>query len=68
MGLSHGQLTGPEHTTAGGGAAIPSYCVLSLFHAPLNPNSITAGTGYISIDGHQFACRNPAVMQQAFHV
>ncbi|KAG8219200.1 hypothetical protein J3R82DRAFT_13 [Butyriboletus roseoflavus] len=58
---------GPEHTAAGGGAAIPSYCVLPLFHAPSNPNAALA-VGYISRDGHQFACRNPVVMQQAFHV
>ncbi|KAG8215603.1 hypothetical protein J3R82DRAFT_7468 [Butyriboletus roseoflavus] len=58
---------GPEHTAASGGAAIPSYCVLPLFHAPLNPN-VAPAMGYISQDGHQFACRNPVVMQQAFHV
>ncbi|KAI9571051.1 hypothetical protein HD554DRAFT_2017581 [Boletus coccyginus] len=59
---------GPEHTAAGGGPAIPSYCVLPLFHAPLKPNTAPAGVGYISNDGHQFACRNPIVMQPAFHV
>ncbi|KAF8548835.1 hypothetical protein OG21DRAFT_670471 [Imleria badia] len=59
---------GPEHTAAEGGAAIPSYCVLPLFHAPLNPSITPAGMGYISNDGHQFTCRNPVVMQQAFHV
>ncbi|KAF8452913.1 hypothetical protein L210DRAFT_3617960 [Boletus edulis BED1] len=59
---------GPEHTAAGGGATIPSYCVLPLFHAPLNPNTAPAGAGYVSSDGHQFACRNPVVMQQAYHV
>ncbi|KAF8548559.1 hypothetical protein OG21DRAFT_1422875 [Imleria badia] len=59
---------GPEHTAAGGGAAIPSYCVLPLFHAALDPNTSPAGVGYISSDGHQFACRNPVAMQQAFHV
>ncbi|KAF8548152.1 hypothetical protein OG21DRAFT_1489630 [Imleria badia] len=59
---------GREHTADGGGAAIPSYCVLPLFHAPLNPNTARAGVGYISNDGHQFACRNPVVMQKAFHV
>ncbi|KAF8548560.1 hypothetical protein OG21DRAFT_1422884 [Imleria badia] len=56
-----------EHTIAGGGAAMPSYCVLPLFHALLNPNTAPAGVGYISNDGHQFTCRNP-VLQQAFHV
>ncbi|KAG9310081.1 hypothetical protein JVU11DRAFT_9689 [Chiua virens] len=67
---SHGDAMcpGPEHTTAGGGAAIPSCCVLPHFHAPLNPNTTAVGTGYVSQDGHQFACRNPVVMQQAFHV
>ncbi|KAF8548833.1 hypothetical protein OG21DRAFT_1489038 [Imleria badia] len=59
---------GPEHTAAGGGAAIPSYCILPLFHPPLNPITARAGVGYISNDGHQFACRNPVMMQQAFHV
>ncbi|KAF8552259.1 hypothetical protein OG21DRAFT_1416462 [Imleria badia] len=59
---------GPEHNAAGGCAAIPSYCVLPLFHAPLNPNAALEGVGYISSDGHQFACRNPVVMQQAFHI
>ncbi|KAF8122279.1 hypothetical protein EV363DRAFT_1274846 [Boletus edulis] len=59
---------GPEHTAAGGGAAIPSYCVLPLFHAPLDPNTAPARVGYVSSDGHQFACRNPVVMQQAYHV
>ncbi|KAF8122287.1 hypothetical protein EV363DRAFT_1555266 [Boletus edulis] len=53
---------GPEHTAAGGGAAISSYCVLPLFHAPLNPNAAAAGVGYVSNDGHQFACRNPSVV------
>ncbi|KAH0834248.1 hypothetical protein J3R83DRAFT_11580 [Lanmaoa asiatica] len=62
-----GMIDGPEHTAAGGGAAIPSYCILPLFHAPLNPNTAPAGVGYISQDGHQFGCRNPVVMQQAFH-
>ncbi|KAF8548149.1 hypothetical protein OG21DRAFT_1501183 [Imleria badia] len=59
---------GTEHSADGGAAAIPSYCVLPLFHAPLDPNTAPTGGGYISNDGHQFACRNPVVMQQAFHV
>ncbi|KAF8122291.1 hypothetical protein EV363DRAFT_1404993 [Boletus edulis] len=54
---------GLEHT-----AAIPSYCVLPLFHAQLDPNTAPAGVGYVSSDGHQFACRNPVVMQQAYHI
>ncbi|KIJ64834.1 hypothetical protein HYDPIDRAFT_111462 [Hydnomerulius pinastri MD-312] len=59
--------SGPEHTAAGGNPAIPSYCTLPLFHPPQDPNT-APGMGYISHDGHQFSCRNPVVMQQAFHV
>ncbi|KAF9231332.1 hypothetical protein BU15DRAFT_68422 [Melanogaster broomeanus] len=59
---------GPEHSAASGNAALPSYCVLPLFHPPLDPNTTPADSGYISHDGHQFSCRNPVVMQQAFHV
>jgi hypothetical protein len=25
-------------------------------------------SGYISNDGHMFSCKNPAIVQQAFHV
>ncbi|KAF9230708.1 hypothetical protein BU15DRAFT_91059 [Melanogaster broomeanus] len=60
--------SGPEHSAAGGNPALPSYCVLPLFHPPLDANTAPAGMGYISHDGHQFSCRNPVVMQQAFHV
>ncbi|KAH7918945.1 hypothetical protein BV22DRAFT_1041330 [Leucogyrophana mollusca] len=59
---------GPEHTVAGGGPGQPSYCTLPLFHAPSDPNSAPAGLGYVSNDGHLFSCKNPVVMQQAFHV
>ncbi|KAF9218569.1 hypothetical protein BS17DRAFT_720337 [Gyrodon lividus] len=60
--------SGPEHSAAGGNPALPSYCVLPLFHPPLDPNTAPGGMGYISHDGHQFSCRNPVIMQQAFHV
>ncbi|KAF9232513.1 hypothetical protein BU15DRAFT_67382 [Melanogaster broomeanus] len=67
-GASKTSLSGPEHSAASGNAALPSYCILPLFHPPLNPSTAPPGKGYISHDGHQFPCRNPVVMQQAFHV
>jgi hypothetical protein len=60
--------SGPEHNAAGGNLALPSYCILPLFHPPMNPDITPAGMGYISRDGHQFHCRHPVVVQQAFHV
>ncbi|KAG2076123.1 hypothetical protein BDR04DRAFT_1003889 [Suillus decipiens] len=62
------QVYSPEHTTAEGNAAQPSFCTLPLFHAPMDPNTPLTSLGYISNDGHNFSCRNPVVMQQAFHV
>lgn len=56
---------GPEHIANGGQT---SYCTLPMFHPPLRSNSPAAGLGYVSDDGHLFSCKNPAVMQQAFHV
>jgi len=38
-----------------------------MFHPPRDPNGPVNGLGYISTDGHQFECDNPAV-QQAYHV
>ncbi|KAF7308315.1 VWFA domain-containing protein [Mycena chlorophos] len=43
----------------------PSYCVLPLFHAPATQ---ATGLGYLSNDGHVFNCKNPAVLQHAYHV
>lgn len=60
--------SGPEHTAAEGNAAQPSFCTLRLFHVPMDPNNAPATPGYVSTDGHFFSCRNPVVMQQAFHV
>ncbi|KAI9434837.1 hypothetical protein H4582DRAFT_1855657 [Lactarius indigo] len=61
--------TGPEHSAAAaGGPGQPSYCTLPMFHPPRNPNDPVTGLGYTSNDGHLFECRNPVVMQQAFHV
>ncbi|KAJ7091563.1 hypothetical protein B0H15DRAFT_836658 [Mycena belliarum] len=51
-----GTATNPPH---------PSYCALPIFHAPATQ---AAGLGYLSNDGHIFNCKNPSVMQQAFHV
>ncbi|KAI0052041.1 hypothetical protein FA95DRAFT_1484280 [Auriscalpium vulgare] len=58
--------SGNEHTQAT--PAVPSYCTLPIFHPPRNPTSAPAGLGYVSNDGHMFGCKNPVVMQQAFHV
>lgn len=60
--------SGSEHTAAEGNAAQPSFCTLPLFHIPMDPNTAPATLGYVSNDGHFFSCRNPVVMQQAFHV
>ncbi|CAL1701264.1 unnamed protein product [Somion occarium] len=60
---------GPEHQADTTGSAQPSYCNLGLFHRPLPAGQgPPGGIGYISRDGHHFSCRNPAQMQQAFHV
>lgn len=60
---------GPEHTVDVGGAnAQPSRCTLSMFHPPVDVANAPVGLGYASNDGHHFGCRNPIVMQQAFHV
>ncbi|KAH9056526.1 hypothetical protein EDB87DRAFT_1636600 [Lactarius vividus] len=70
--ITHGlswRRTGPEHSAAAaGGPGQPSYCTLPMFHPPRNPNDPVNGLGYTSNDGHLFECRNPVVMQQAFHV
>ncbi|KAL4072300.1 hypothetical protein J3A83DRAFT_4093511 [Scleroderma citrinum] len=58
---------GPEHTGDAGNLPQPSYCALPMFH-PLSDPSVAPALGYISNDGHHFNCRNPVVMQQAFHV
>ncbi|KAI6032571.1 hypothetical protein F5J12DRAFT_779054 [Pisolithus orientalis] len=62
------QETGLEHAGDAGNLAQPSYCTLPMFHPPADLSAGTPAMGYISNDGHHFACRNPVVMQQAFHV
>lgn len=56
---------GPEHS---GADAQPSYCTLPMFHPDKGANDPVDELGYISNDGHMFSCRNPVVLQQAFHV
>ncbi|KAI0302897.1 hypothetical protein B0F90DRAFT_1935607 [Multifurca ochricompacta] len=60
--------SGPEHSATAGVPGQPSYCTLPIFHPPRNLNDPVNGPGYISNDGHVFECRNPVVLQQAFHV
>ncbi|KAI9453845.1 hypothetical protein BJY52DRAFT_1225384 [Lactarius psammicola] len=70
--ITHGltwRRMGQEHSTAAAaGSGQSSYCTLPMFHPPRNPNDPVNGLGYTSNDGHLFECRNPVVMQQAFHV
>ncbi|KAI0253465.1 hypothetical protein BJV78DRAFT_1153081 [Lactifluus subvellereus] len=65
FGKCDAMCSGPEHST---GSGKPSYCTLSMFHPPRNLGDPVDGHGYISNDGHLFECKNPVVMQQAFHV
>ncbi|KAK0446846.1 hypothetical protein EV421DRAFT_1707226 [Armillaria borealis] len=60
-------ILGPEHAGNTANPAQPSYCILPLFHPPETSNR-RVGLGYLSNDGHIFSCKNPAVLQQAFHV
>jgi len=59
--------TDSEHAASGGKPATPSFCILPLFHAKLSARS-QPNRGYISMDGHQFLCKNPASVQQPFHM
>ncbi|KAF5381827.1 hypothetical protein D9757_008331 [Collybiopsis confluens] len=58
--------SGPEHAATAANPAQSSYCILPMFHPPAAFNN--AGMGHISNDGHHFSCKNPTVLQQAFHV
>ncbi|PCH41519.1 hypothetical protein WOLCODRAFT_163166 [Wolfiporia cocos MD-104 SS10] len=69
--LCDAMCPGQEHAGAGrSGAPQPSHCILPILHAryTLDQPFPGNGLGYISNDGHAFNCRNPAVLQQAFHV
>ncbi|KAF9228234.1 hypothetical protein BS17DRAFT_850512 [Gyrodon lividus] len=68
FGKCDSMCAGSEHAATAGKPAAPSYCILPLFHSPLNPNSTRPKQGYVTNDGHQFTCLNPASIQQAFHV
>jgi hypothetical protein len=59
-------LVGAEHKEAG---QQPSFCTLPMFH-PLHPvpTANSSAQEYISNDGHSYACRNPALLHQAFHM
>ena len=59
----HCLISGPEHASPNS----PSYCTLPLFH-PRQMSTEGVGLGHLSHDGHIFACKNPVVLQQAFHV
>ncbi|KAI9455148.1 hypothetical protein BJY52DRAFT_1427134 [Lactarius psammicola] len=67
--LCDAMCPGPDHTTEGGGVSSqPSSCTLPIFHAPLRTTNSSPGPGYVSNDGHHFTCKNPALLQPAFHV
>jgi hypothetical protein len=73
FGKCDAMCSGPEHSLAASettapGQPQPSYCTLPMFHSPKNTNDRMDGVGYISNDGHMFSCKNPAVVQQTFHV
>jgi hypothetical protein len=60
---------GPEHTVeVGGSNTLPSRCTLPMFHPPVGAASAPTGLGYMSNDGHCFECKNPIVIQHAFHM
>ena len=60
---------GREHTTEGGRTnAQPSGCTLPIFHALMRTEDAPPGPGYVSNDGHHFTCKNPVLLQAAFHV
>ncbi|PAV19468.1 hypothetical protein PNOK_0440200 [Pyrrhoderma noxium] len=46
----------------------PSYCDLPHFHPPAHFNTQAPANGHVSNDGHAFFCKNPAILNQAFHV
>ena len=52
----------------GGTNAQPSGCTLALFHAAVGAGGNAPPGGYVSNDGHHFACKNPGRLLAAFHV
>jgi hypothetical protein len=65
---SDSMCAGQEHQPDAQGHPQSSYCTLPLFHPPHRADQVPPGGGYVSGDGHLFNCRNPAVLQNAFHV
>ncbi|KAJ7809088.1 hypothetical protein B0H14DRAFT_2867919 [Mycena olivaceomarginata] len=59
---------GPEHTS--GNLPVPSYCSLPVLHPLQAPGQLQVpdAQGYISSDGHSFACKDPAEVHPAYHV
>ncbi|KAJ7180889.1 hypothetical protein C8R46DRAFT_1070879 [Mycena filopes] len=63
---------GPEHSTTDPPA--PSYCILPVLHAQAAPGQVylppadPTAPGYVSSDGHSYACKNPVEMQPGYHV
>ncbi|KAI9443965.1 hypothetical protein H4582DRAFT_1049491 [Lactarius indigo] len=70
FGKCDAMCSGSEHlvTETVHGQPQPSYCTLPMFHLPKSTDEPMDGVGYISDDGHMFSCKNPAVVQQTFHV
>jgi hypothetical protein len=60
-------LSGEEHDPNVNHGAVPSMCLLPLFHPPCLPEDAPA-LGHISHDGHAYNCKNPAVMRRSFHM
>ncbi|KIM22917.1 hypothetical protein M408DRAFT_332686 [Serendipita vermifera MAFF 305830] len=58
---------GQEHDGDENSGAVPSFCVLPLFHGTPDLDN-TPTLGHISHDGHAYKCKNPALMQRSFHI
>ncbi|KIM24947.1 hypothetical protein M408DRAFT_331430 [Serendipita vermifera MAFF 305830] len=58
---------GEEHDPDLNQGAAPSNCVLPLFHPPADATTAPV-LGHTSLDGHAYQCKNPALMQRAFHI
>jgi len=59
-----------KHSQGSTNPSIKSFCELTLFHDPLDPNSNPPNNyGHISSDGHYFNCENPITREAAaFHI
>ncbi|KAJ3115004.1 hypothetical protein HDU96_001355 [Phlyctochytrium bullatum] len=61
-GEEHNHVEGQDNTQR-----TKSYCILPMFHDPVDPRN-QPGSGYVSSDGHQFSCVNPAKDLDSFHI